>query len=164
MERIQREVRPNQGAVHDYATPTLTLTEIGDWDIREYAVESGCHIYLWTTHHFLPAALDIFGRWGVNYECLITWVKNVGITPFSFMYTTEFVLFGRIGNLPLMKLGERVDLHAPVREHSRKPDEFYDLVRLVSPEPRLDVFSREARPGFDQLGDEVQRFADVSAR
>ena len=47
---------------------------------------------------------------------------------------------------------------AEVREHSRKPDEFYDLVREVSPGPRIDVFSREKREGFDQWGNEEDEF------
>ena len=44
------------------------------------------------------------------------------------------------------------------REHSRKPEEFYDLVKRVSPEPRIDIFSRESREGFDQFGNEKDKF------
>jgi N6-adenosine-specific RNA methylase IME4 len=44
------------------------------------------------------------------------------------------------------------------REHSRKPDEFYDLIRRVSPGPRLDMFSREKRDGFEQHGNEIGFF------
>ena len=154
MEKIEREVRPNQERQLDYAT--MSVVDVMGWNLRDYAIANGAHIYLWTTHRFLPDAFRVFDAWDVKYECLLTWVKNVGISPFSFMYSTEFALFGRIGSLPLMKMGERLDIHAAVRGHSRKPDEFYDLVRTVSPEPRLDVFSREPHEGFDQLGDEVE--------
>jgi N6-adenosine-specific RNA methylase IME4 len=88
----------------------------------------------------------------------MTWVKNVGITPFSWMYSTEHVLFCTKGSLPLLEIGRRLDFSAKVREHSRKPDVFYDLVREVSPGPRLDVFSREKREGFDQYGNEVDKY------
>ena len=88
----------------------------------------------------------------------MTWVKNVGFTPYSFMYSTEHILFGRIGFLELLKKGKRLDFSAKVREHSRKPDEFYNLVREVSPEPRIDIFSREKREGFDQYGDQSDKF------
>ncbi|KKK98228.1 hypothetical protein LCGC14_2644830, partial [marine sediment metagenome] len=158
MEKIEREVRPNQGQTLDY--PTMTVDDLMKWNPRDFAVAEGCHIFLWTTHRFLREAFKVFDGWDVKYECLLTWVKNVGITPFSWMYSTEHVLFGRIGSLPLMEMGQRLDFQASVRGHSRKPDEFYDLVRKVSPEPRLDVFSREAREGFDQLGDEADRFSD----
>jgi N6-adenosine-specific RNA methylase IME4 len=94
---------------------------------------------------------------------VLTWVKNVGITPFSWMYSTELILFGRLGNLPLLQKGLRLDFSAKVREHSRKPDEFYERVKLVSPEPRLDLFSREKRDGFEQWGIETDYFAVAAA-
>ena len=74
------------------------------------------------------------------------------------MYSTELVLFGRVGNLSLLKNGLRIDFNGKVREHSRKPDEFYDLVKQASPEPRIDIFSREKRDGFNQYGNEVDKF------
>lgn len=156
MEKILRGERWRQGKYLDY--PVMSIEEIKGFPIRDLFADNGCHIYLWTTHKFLPVALEVFEEWGINYECLLTWVKNVGFTPYSWMYSTEHCLFGKVGNLPLVKRGERVDFFAPVREHSRKPDEFYNLVREVSPEPRIDVFSREKREGFDQYGDETAKF------
>ncbi len=155
IEKILREVRPNQ---IDLDYPTMTIEEIEALPVPELAYEDGCHIYLWTTHKYLPRAFQVLDAWGANYECLLTWVKNVGITPFSWMYSTEHCLFARIGNLPLLKLGKRLDFQAKVREHSRKPDEFYNLVKEVSPEPRIDMFSREQRDGFAQYGNELDRF------
>lgn len=159
IEKILREVRPNQ-VLLDY--PTMTVEEIEALPVPELAYEDGCHIYLWTTHKYLPRAFKVLDTWGANYECLLTWVKNVGITPFSWMYSTEHCLFARIGNLPLLKLGKRLDFQAKVREHSRKPDEFYNLVKEVSPEPRIDMFSREKREGFTQYGNELDRFKQMS--
>ena len=156
IEKILREVRPNQ---LDMDYPTMTIEEIEALPVPELAYEDGCHIYLWTTHKYLPMAFKVLDAWGANYECLLTWVKNVGITPFSWMYSTEHCLFARIGNLPLLKLGKRLDFEAKVREHSRKPDEFYNLVKEVSPEPRIDMFSREKREGFAQYGNELDRFS-----
>lgn len=156
MEKILREVRPNQEESLDY--PTMSLDEIKALPIQQLAFEEGCHIYLWTTHKYLPQSFEILESWGAKYECLLTWVKNVGFTPFSWMYSTEHVLFARIGNLELLKKGERLDFQGKVREHSRKPDEFYELVKKVSPEPRLDMFSREAREGFKQYGNETTKF------
>ena len=135
----------------------MTLEEIYDFPLQKI-IMSNCHIYLWSTHKYLPEAFKIFEHWGVKYECLLTWVKNVGFTPYSFMYSTEHILFGRIGFLELLKKGKRLDFSAKVREHSRKPDEFYNLVREVSPEPRIDIFSREKREGFDQYGDQSDKF------
>lgn len=153
MEKILRDARPNQS---DFDYPTMSIAEITGFALP--TDKTGCHVYLWTTQKFLPAAFAVFEAWGVNYECLMTWVKNVGFTPFSWMYSTEHCLFGRIGNLPLLKLGKRLDFAAKVREHSRKPTVFYDLVREVSPEPRIDMFGRETHEGFKTWGNEPDKF------
>jgi N6-adenosine-specific RNA methylase IME4 len=156
VQKIIREVRPNQVARLDY--DRLSMEAIRNFPIARVIAEDGCHVYLWTTHHFLPDAFDIFEAWNVNYECLLTWVKNVGFTPYSWMYSTEHCLFGRVGDLEVLKRGTRLDFTGQVREHSRKPEEFYDLVSKMSPGPRIDVFSREKHAGFDQYGFEIEKF------
>lgn len=150
MEKIETDVRPNQTGF-DY--PTMTEEELMDFPLQDMACDN-CHLYLWVTQKYMPLGLQLMEHWGFRYECLLTWVKNMGFPPFSWMYSTEHVLFGRKGSLPLLKMGKRLDFAAKRREHSRKPDEFYDLVKEVSPEPRIDVFSREERDGFDQFGNE----------
>ncbi len=154
----QRLSRPNQLGM---PYPTMTPDEIKKLPVNKLAMEDGCHVYLWTTHGFLFEAGKIMAAWGVKYKCLLTWVKNVGFTPYSFMLTTEFCLYGEIGKMPLLKLGKRVDFNAKVREHSRKPDKFYKLMNLVSPEPRLDMFSREPHKGFTQWGNQPDHFKEV---
>jgi N6-adenosine-specific RNA methylase IME4 len=153
VQKIEREVRPNQ-VEFDY--PVMSIDEIKAINLP--ADPAGCHVYLWTTQKYLPVAFEVLEAWGVNYQCLLTWVKNVGFTPFSWMYSTEHCLFGRVGNLQLLQLGRRLDFAAAVREHSRKPDVFYQLIEAVSPEPRIDYFSREKRPGFDSWGNDIARF------
>ncbi len=52
-------------------------------------------------------------------------------------------------------------LEAPAREHSRKPDAFYDLVDSLCVGRKLDFFSREKRPGWSQFGNDVDKFGVV---
>lgn len=154
MSFIDREVRPRQVGL---PYPIMTIEEIKNLPISDLAYKD-CHLYLWTTHKYLPFCFEIVKTWGFKYQCLMTWVKNVGFTPFSWMYSTEHILFCTKGNLPLLKKGVRLDFRAKVRQHSRKPSEFYEIVKQVSPEPRIDLFSRERRGGFDQWGNEIGRF------
>lgn len=156
MDKIGRDLYPDQVTL-DY--PTMTMDEIAALPVGDLAAGDGCHVYLWTTHRFLPDALRIMSGWGVRYQCVMTWVKNVGMTPFSWMYSTEHVLFGRTGSLPLLRNGLRLDFSAPRREHSRKPEVFYERVIEASPEPRLEMFAREAHTGFAAWGNETRRFA-----
>lgn len=153
IHKIEREERPNQGQELSY--PIMTLEEISKLPIGELAYSDGCHVYLWVTHKFLPEGLKLFEKWGVNYQCLLTWVKPTGMTPFSWMYNTEHILFGRIGSLELLKLGTKVSFTAPIEKHSQKPEIFYEIVRQVSPEPRLELFARQPREDFDVWGNEV---------
>jgi len=157
IEKIERDERPNQVGL-DY--PTMTIDELLALPVQDLAADD-CHLYLWTTHKFLPYALRLAEAWGFRYQCLMTWIKNVGFTPFSWMYSTEHVLFCRRGSLPLDRMGLRLDFQAKVREHSRKPNEFYDLVSQASPGPRLDMFSREQHEGFEQWGLETQHFEEA---
>lgn len=145
--------------------PVMSISEIKSLPVyRLVDPFHGAHVYLWTTHRFLPEAFKVLEAWNCHYHVCLTWIKSGGFTPFSFQFTTEFVLFsfakGKYSGSapPLLKQALRTDFHGRRREHSRKPDEFYDLVRQVSPEPRIDLFSRVAHLGFDQWGDETDRF------
>jgi N6-adenosine-specific RNA methylase IME4/DNA-binding XRE family transcriptional regulator len=153
--KIQREKRPRQGPGLDY--PTMSVEDILgllERKIMPVARPDGCHVYLWVTQRFLCDGLYLFAELGITYQCLLTWVKPTGMTPYSWMYNTEHVLFGRLGSLPLLRNGLKLSFEAPATRHSEKPDCFYDLVQQASPERRLDVFGRRGRAGFDTWGNE----------
>lgn len=156
IEKIERDVRRQQTPSLGYESVPMTIDAIKG---TKLPFAKNCHVYLWTTQKFLPIAFEIVEAWEVNYIQTLVWHKNVGFTPFGlFMNNVEFVLFGRKGNLPLLKVGIKAVFEGKVREHSRKPDEFYDIVKLASPEPRIDIFSRERREGFEQWGNEIDKF------
>jgi N6-adenosine-specific RNA methylase IME4 len=156
VEPMQREIRPNDR--QDLGYPTMEVdtirTKVGEM-IRQAANPNGCHIYLWVTQRFLLIGGELFRDWGVKYECLHTWIKPGGITPFTWMYSTEHVLFGRLGHLQLERVGVKLHFDAPAGRHSAKPDVFYERVLEASPEPRLELFARTARDGFVAWGNEV---------
>jgi len=159
IKKIEREVAPNQG--QDLPYPIMSLEEIEAIPIQSMAIEEGCHVYLWTTQKYLKPALEIFEKWGVKYQCLMTWLKPGGFTPFSWQYNTEHVLFGQIGNLPLTRMGLKLGFTEKRREHSRKPEIFYQMVQEASPEPRVELFARQPRSGFMVWGNETEHFPEV---
>jgi N6-adenosine-specific RNA methylase IME4 len=152
--KIVTRHRPWQGVDLDY--PTMSLEDIGRLPVRDLT-ENDAHLYLWVTHRFLPDGLRLAIGWGFKYQCLMTWNKATGVVPFSWMYDTEHVIFATRGNLKVAKRGMRLSFdEPPVRDgHSTKPEVFYDRVRLASPEPRLELFARRQRAGFDAWGNEV---------
>lgn len=153
MERLEREIAYEDGGPGLAYTP-MAVDEIEDLPVGDWAAD-GCHIYLWVTHRYLPAGLRILEAWGARYQCVMTWRKNLGMTPFSWMYDTEHVLFAQIGSLPLQQVGLRLSFDADRTGHSVKPDVFYDRVMAASPEPRLEMFARQARDGFTPWGAEA---------
>ena len=154
VEKIGREERPDQGKYLDY--PTMEIEDIQELPVDELAADDGAHVYLWATHKHLPDAFEMLDAWGARFECLLTWDKPTGVAPFSWQYNTEHVLFARFGDgLQMDEMGQQVSFDAPVSDHSEKPDVFYDRVRNASPGPRLEMFARDGRDGFDVWGDEV---------
>lgn len=154
MKKIARmETRPNQGEFMDY--PTMTLDEITALPVRNLA-EDDAHLYLWVTQKFLPVGLKVVEQWGFGYQCVFTWVKPNGMTPFSWMYNTELCIFATRGNLPVAQKGLKLSIEAAATGHSIKPDVFYaERVLLASPEPRLEMFARKEREGFTVWGADV---------
>jgi N6-adenosine-specific RNA methylase IME4 len=108
-----------------------------------------------------PEAFALLDQWHLSYTFTMVWKKAGGPQPFGLpQFNCEFVVVGRKGSPSFLDVTAfSTCFEAPRREHSRKPIEFYDLVRRVSPAPRLDMFSREPREGFAQFGNEIQRFA-----
>lgn len=153
VEKIEREERPNQKRNLDY--PVMTLEQIEALPIGNLSVEDGTHLYLWVTQKFLPDGMRLVESWGFTYQCLMTWVKPTGMTPYSWMYNTEHVIFARRGSLKLEQLGIKLSFEAPVSKHSAKPEVFYEIVTKASPGPRLAMFERSNREGFTPWGNEV---------
>ena len=157
MQKIEREVRPNQAAF-DY--PTMDEAELRAFDVASLAADD-CHLFCWATQKHLPLALELMATWGFRYVLLMVWHKAGGFQPVGLpQYNCEFVVYARRGRPEFVDTKAFATcFEAPRREHSRKPDAFYDLVRRVTAGARIDVFSREPRDGFAQFGNEPGRFA-----
>lgn len=143
------------GAERHYKT--MSLAEIADLPIRDLTDPTGAHCYLWTTNPFIFEARALLEAWGFRYATLLTWHKigSIGLGHY-FRGDTEHVLFGIRGRCPIPP-ALRVSNHfaSPRRAHSAKPDRFYEIVERVSPEPRMELFARRRRIGWDVWGDEA---------
>jgi len=164
------KVAPEHRRLRRY--PTMALEEILELPVARLA-KSQAHLYLWVPNALLREGLDVMERWGFAYKTNLVWYKvrkdggpdgrGVG---FYFRNVTELVLFGVRGGLRTQAAGRRqVNLLASrKREHSRKPDQLYDLIEACSPGPYLELFARHDRAGWYQWGDEIaSRSLDVEA-
>lgn len=148
-----------RGADRHY--PLMTIKEIKALaPMVDNVAADNCHLYMWTTNNFLPDALDVMAAWGFRYVTKITWMKDrFGLGQY-FRGITEDCLFGVKGKLPYKVVdGKRqqgvTGFYAPRMEHSRKPDIVHEMAERVSYGPRLEMFARRERDGWDVWGNEV---------
>lgn len=144
--------------------PTLPLNEICSLPIVKLA-PTNAHLYLWVPNALLPLGLQVMAAWGFTYKTNIVWQKirkdggpdgrGVG---FYFRNVTELLLFGVRGkNVRTLTPGRRQVniISTRKREHSRKPDELYDLIEACSWGPYLELFARGTRPGWSAWGNQA---------
>jgi len=145
---------------------TMTTDEICALPIGD-AIAKQAHLYLWVPNALLSDGLRVMHAWGFTYKTNLVWYKirkdggpdgrGVG---FYFRNVTELVLFGIRGRFRTLQPGRRqVNLiRTRKEEHSRKPDEFYDLIEACSPGPYLELFARTKRHDWVQWGDEAETY------
>lgn len=145
--------------------PTMTADQIAALPVGELA-SGDCALALWVTDPLLDVAINVMKGWGFRYTTvLFTWTKEKpsGAEHIGTGYWTranpEMCLLGMTGSLPRRSASVRQWRHAAVREHSRKPDEFIgDLERLFGEVPRVELFARTRRPGWDAWGNQADKF------
>ena len=162
--------------------PTMGLDDIAALPVKRVASKDA-HLFIWTTGPCLQQTFDVIEGWGFRYSTLaFTWVKlkrsfqadQLRIVPtcesdlhvglgLTTRKNAEFCLLARRGNARREAKDVREIIMAPVREHSRKPDEVYARIERYCAGPRLELFSRQTRPGWRTWGNEATKFDGVAA-
>lgn len=144
---------------------TMDLKDIEALPVNDVAAKNA-HLYLWVPNSLLPYGLKVMESWGFRYVTNIIWAKRrkdggpdgrgVG---FYFRNVTEIILFGVKGRMRTLAPGRsQVNMiETRKREHSRKPDEQYDLIESCSPGPYLELFARYPRENWHVWGYEADK-------
>lgn len=156
------KVAPEHRRLNRYGT--MDLAEIKALPVGQVAAGTS-HLYLWVPNALLPDGLAVMQAWGFSYKSNIVWHKirkdggsdgrGVG---FYFRNVTELILFGVKGkNARTLAPGRsQVNmLQTRKREHSRKPDEQYDIIESCSSGPYLELFGRGVRKGWTTWGNQA---------
>ena len=143
---------------------TMTVEDICALPVADIAAPTA-HLYLWVPNALLPEGLQVMRSWGFEYKTNLIWHKvrkdggsdgrGVG---FYFRNVTELILFGVRGKKARTLPPGRTQVNlieSRKREHSRKPDEQYELIEACSPGPYLEMFARGARPNWSVWGNQA---------
>ncbi len=115
-------------------------------------------LWLWTTHKFMRNSFEILDKWGFRDVAILTWVKDrMGLGTWL-RSQSEFCIMAVKGKPVINLTNETTILNAPMREHSRKPEEFYTMIDNLCVGRKLEYFSREKREGWEGLGNDTNRF------
>lgn len=134
---------------------TMSYEKIANLPLKSLCLPE-THIWLWTSNQWVKKSLKLLEDWDFNYLCMVTWVKPSGVGAW-FANTTQHLLFAYNEKCVFPKNRYRPThiITGLPKKHSQKPKEFYKLIEGISPEPRLELFARDRRQGWDAWGLEV---------
>ena len=144
----------------------LMKLPVQDW------ADDNAFLWLWATNSkdkktkepVLKTSFDLISHWGFNFYTMITWNKRTGPCPFgTYQIVTEHILFCYRGTAKFKKesLGKMQNIFTESSSaHSVKPASFYQEICKYFDGPRLDVFARQVRPGFDGIGNEYGKYSE----
>lgn len=174
--RSNSKAAPGRNAMRHY--DCMSLDDIASMPVSDLAADNAA-LFLWITGPFLAigAHLPIMKAWGFKPSGMgFVWIKLNPTAPltqftqrdlatgggFTTRKNAEFVLIGKRGKSVRESASVHEVMVEPRREHSRKPDTFFQRVEQYTSGPYLDLFSRQRRPGWDSWGDEIERFAEAA--
>ncbi len=145
----------NRRAASPYPEMSMEDIELIDFHPANNAV-----LWLWTTHRFMRHSFGILDAWGFGDKAIVTWVKDrMGLGSWL-RSQSEFCIMAVKGKPVINLTNQTTVIKGPLREHSRKPDEFYAMVESLCPGRRLDYFAREKRKGWITYGSETAKFME----
>lgn len=142
----------------DLPYPPMTTDEICALDVSSIAHDDAV-LWLWTTNAFMRDAYRVLDAWGFEERTILTWAKDrMGLGDWLRGQTEHCIMAAR-GKPTITLVNQTTLLNGPLREHSRKPDEFYSLVDALCPGSKVEMFCRTPRAGWAMWGAETEKYA-----
>lgn len=151
------KAKPGRNARRHY--PCMTDADLCTLDIPALP---DAIMFCWTTAPMLVRSLAVTDAWGFRYVSQLVWIKDRIGTGFWARNRHEIVLVCKRGKFPCPKPAPFPDsvITGGQREHSRKPEALQDMIDAAWPDlPKLEMFARRPRPGWNAWGNETMRFA-----
>lgn len=151
-----------KGAAGQYGC--MSTDEISALPVSQLAAPD-CALFMWGTFPMMADALALMKAWGFTYKSGGAWAKQSSTgakwafgTGYVFRAAAEFYIVGTLGSPKIRSRSVRNLIVAPVRGHSRKPDNLHHDVEALFDGPYCELFARQTRPGWDCWGNETDKF------
>ncbi len=138
--------------------PSMNIEQIKKMPVESMAMDDAV-LWLWTTNAFMVEAHEVAEAWGFEVKTILTWAKDRMGTGDWLRGQTEHCLMAVRGKPVVTLTNQTTLLSGPLRQHSRKPDEFYAMVDALCPGTKCELFSRQKRDGWTAAGAEIEKFA-----
>jgi len=151
-----RRKRPKGGQPNKLPYPTMTLAELLKLPVKCLGSED-CHLWLWTTNQTIEDGFILMRAWGFKYLGIIHAIKPSGVGNY-FIQRSQSLLFGYKQKclFPQDRYKPNIIEVSDPKRHSEKWDCTYDYIEGISPGPRLELFARRKREGWDVWGNEIE--------
>ncbi len=163
-------LRKGEGRSPQQHYKCAAFDELAAIPVANIAAED-CFLLLWIPLRSVVLVEPLMDAWGFRFSGAgFVWVKlnrsGVGFFMgggYGTRHNAEVCWLGRRGKPQRKSKGVRELIVAPVRQHSRKPDEIYARVEALSGGPYVELFARQQWPGWICIGDEVGKFQQEAA-
>jgi len=159
-EPYSRDTGMDRAADNHY--PTMDVEAICRMEVP---AADDCALFLWATAPMLPEALAVMFAWGFEYKSQIIWAKDRIGTGYWARNKHEILLIGTKGSIPAPAPGTQPEsvIVAPVGVHSAKPELFAEMIERLFPNlPKIEMFARTSRPGWQGWGAEADTEAPTA--
>jgi N6-adenosine-specific RNA methylase IME4 len=136
---------------------TTELDEIKNLGVAAITADD-CVLFLWSTSPHFKQAIEVLEAWGFEFKTFLTWDKEVPGHGHWLFNQTEHLIIATKGNF--VGPGDSQKIPSLYRErkteHSAKPDFIAEWIEKLYPDiPKIELFARKARPGWDSWGNEA---------
>ena len=143
----------------------MTLDQLKELPVGHLAMPDSVMV-MWGVFSMMPQAIELLAHYGYRYCTGGPWAKQSSTgkkwafgTGYVYRNAAEFWIVGKMGNPVERSKSVRNLIVAPVREHSRKPDQIYSDIEELWEGPYCDLFGRQQREGWTVWGNQADRFA-----
>lgn len=132
----------------------MSMDEIKALPVNDL-LSDNAHVWLWVTNAVIPYVPELMEAWGLTYRSIFTWCKpRLGLGNYL-RNCTEQLIFATKGKAPIQFKGQMNWGFMPLKDHSCKPEECYEVIERCSLGPYLEMFARQAHPGWYVWGNEI---------